>query len=166
MNEDLDLPSLAEQQDLEAAWAAICEKLDRSPTFYPLRFGPQFDWTRAIFRHGDGWAVLDIMRGEELSRRFLPDRDALLYDYAKGATEAIAGWHLEKNMSPLSNRLAGIFHRLDRRFNLRLQLRQANNLLHAHQLGLMRLISPEWSQRLQDEFVPTKIIPQRPIAKS
>jgi hypothetical protein len=152
VSDGLSIPTAAEQDRLERAWSAICAKIEAPPNTFPLRFGKQFDWAHCIFRQGSGWCLLDVHRGSEISRRFLPDEDALLYECAKSTTSALAGWHREKNMSPLSKALEGLYHRLDRRFNLRLQLGQHRRLAHAFQLPLMNRISQEWAQRLEQEF--------------
>ena len=157
MSDSLSLPTASEQERLEKAWAAICEKIDRSPKDFPLRFGSQFDWPNCIFRDGEGWLLLDIHRGSEISRRSLRDEDALLYEYAKAATSALAGWHREKNMSPASKAFEALYHRLDRRFDLRLQLRQHRRMSHSFQRALMTKISAEWTERLDDEFRSERI---------
>lgn len=157
MSKELRLPSAEDQVRLNLAWEEVLAKIDQSPERFPLRFGDQFDCPRCIFASADGWAILDIFRGSEYSRRFLPDDDSLLYDCAKGVTGALAGWHREKGMTRLSKALGRIYDRLDRQFDLRLQLRQQNTIIHRYQRRLMSRISPKWADRLDAEFRPGEI---------
>ncbi|MGN6156164.1 MAG: hypothetical protein ACTHN4_10600 [Sphingomicrobium sp.] len=92
--------------------------------------------------------VLDIMRGNEESRRFCATDDALLYEFAKVATWAMAGWDRAKNESPLSRALGTLFHRIDPLLDTRLQLKQQRGQVQRRQRRLMEKIDPAWARRL------------------
>ncbi|HEY6662669.1 MAG TPA: hypothetical protein VIZ66_07080 [Sphingomicrobium sp.] len=152
MSDELTVPDLEDRERLAAAWSAICQKIDQPLTTFPLRFGPHWDWPRSIFRSGDGWSVVDVYRGDEQSRRYITDDETLLYDSAKWMTSAVAGWRRSANMSRFSKALGRIYHSLDRRFDLRLQLRQQRAIEHRYQRELMARISTAWANRLDHEF--------------
>lgn len=145
---DLTIPSADDQKRLEKQWLAICEKAGASPTTFRLNFGPQFDCGFCIFRYGGGWMVLDILRGNEESRRICESDDELLYQKAKAATWAMAGWEREKNESSLSRALGTLFHHIDPVLDTRLQLRQQRRQIQRRQLRLMEKVDLDWARRL------------------
>ena len=95
--------------------------------------------------------VLDMMRGHEESRQFCATDDDLLYERAKAATLAMAGWEREKNESPLSRMFGALFHYLDPRLDTRLQLRQQRRQVQRKQLRLMEKARLDWARRLASD---------------
>ena len=148
---ELTVPSAADQQRLEAEWLAICKKIDASPSIFRLEFGRRFDSGFCIFRCADGWMVLDIMRGSEEARQFYPTDDDLLYERAKGATSAMAGWARAKEESSFSKMFGALFHYIDPRLDTRLQLRQQRWQAQRRQMRLMEKVSADWARRLASD---------------
>jgi hypothetical protein len=145
------MPSADDQRRLKAEWLQICQKIGASPSTFRLEFGERFDCGFCILRCGDGWMVLDILRGNEESRRFLPSDDDLLYESAKTATFAMAGWDREKNESSFSRALGTLFHYIDPKLDTRLQGRQQLRQVQRRQLRLMKKIGPAWARRLTSD---------------
>jgi hypothetical protein len=145
-------PTPEQQARLTSTWQEICGKIDVQPYRFPLRFGNCFDWGFCIFSYREGWMVLDVLRGEELSWTFYPDDDELLYAYAKSMTFALAGWEMEKrNKARPRKALVHLLHYTDKRFDLRLQSAFHRGQMRAIQVPLIRKLCPEWGERLNTE---------------
>jgi hypothetical protein len=146
-------PSPEEQARLTNDWEAICAKLNVQSYRFPLRFGERFDCAFCIFSHQEGWMVLDVMRGEHLSSNFYSSDDELFYASARNMTFALAGWEKEKkNKVGGRKALVHLLHYADKTFDLRLQGALDRRQMREIQVPMMRKISPEWGDRLSNEY--------------
>ena len=116
---------------------------------FRLEFGERFDCGFCVLRCGDGWMVLDILRGHEGNHgNFLQATLNYCMRSAKLATWALAGWDREKNESSLSRALGTLFHYIDPKLDTRLQGRQQRRQVQRRQLRLMEKIRADWARRL------------------
>ena len=146
-------PSPEQQARLTNEWEVICANVNVQSYRFPLRFGEHFDCGFCIFSYRQGWMVLDVMRGEQLSWNFYPDDDDLLYASARNMTFALAGWeHAKKNKVGGRRALVKLLHYTDKSFDLRLQRAFYRRQMREIQVPMMRKISAGWGERLNTEY--------------
>ena len=133
-----DAAPTVNHEDLKAKWEAICNLIGIQTYRFPLRFGRQWDWGNCIVEAEDGWDVVDVYRGDELSSVHYMERTDLLFHLAESMTWALAGWEEKETRPNYAKLRQRFFPRYDYKDRIR-----------AIQRRLMTQISRDWGLRLK-----------------